>query len=237
MRCVGIVFTLFVLYVCQGEANTRNKRYLFVNPDAPITLGFLLNVPISLALPTLADKFGRALHQQQLHHQQQHHSRHVFLLDNNTLIHDDDINDNNNNIHHNNDDDNDDKNERPENLFWDPAYEPQLDRLSAYFGHLELPTLPCQERLICELTSEPKTYAPIGNIFIKELRLTHGPVDTTADSLMWRYMSAAREGFGVPVEDCGWAFPSCPLPANRILNMAVLKVWQYISSKLNLQLV
>ena len=67
--------------------------------------------------------------------------------------------------------------------------------------------------------------------------MLHGPVDTSDDSLMWRYMMAVKEGFRSPIESCATTFKSCPLPAERILNMPVLKVWQYIASKLNLQLV
>ncbi|XP_047479807.1 uncharacterized protein LOC125032598 [Penaeus chinensis] len=175
----------------------REKRYLFINPEAPITLGFLLNMPISLALPTLASVNGRSLQ---------------FLMPA-------------------------EGEEIPDDLLWEPAYEEQLGRLSAYFAHLELPTLSCQERLVCELAADPDSFSPIGEIFMKELRLTHGPVKTTSDSLMWRYISAAREGFGSVSGQCAEAFPVCPYAPNRILNMAVLKVWKYISERLNLQLV
>ncbi|XP_071535844.1 uncharacterized protein [Panulirus ornatus] len=193
-----VLAVLMVAVLCGMATAGRTKRYFFVNPDAPITLGFLLNMPISLALPTLAPVGGRSL---QLYN----------------LVEEED--------------------DRPEELLWDSAYEQQLNRLIAYFAHLELPSLSCQERLLCELASTPESFSPIGQIFMKELRLLHGPVTTTADSLIWRYMSAAREGFASPLEVCATAYPNCPLAAERILNMPVLKVWQYISSKLNLQLV
>lgn len=184
--------------VALSEAS-RKKRYLFINPEAPITLGFILNMPISLALPTFAAINGRAFSYQ---------SASPYGEE-----------------------------EYPEELLWEPAYEQPLERLSTYFAHLQLPSMACQERLICELASEPDSFSPIGEIFMKELRLLHGPVKTTQDSLMWRYMSAAREGFTSPIDNCAVAYPACPMAATKILNMPVLKVWQYISARLNLQLV
>ncbi|ROT81564.1 hypothetical protein C7M84_025280, partial [Penaeus vannamei] len=197
MRLFGFLPVFFAAAVLSGVHGGREKRYLFINPEAPITLGFLLNMPISLALPTLASVNGRSLQ---------------FL----TPAEGEEI---------------------PDDLLWEPAYEEQLGRLSAYFTHLELPTMSCQERLLCELAADPDSFSPIGEIFMKELRLNHGPVKTTSDSLMWRYISSAREGFGSVSGQCAVSFPICPYAPDRILNMPVLKVWQYISERLNLQLV
>ncbi|XP_018013928.1 uncharacterized protein LOC108670949 [Hyalella azteca] len=61
----AVLFSLTVLSSAQsgGEnaVHHRSKRYFFINPDSPITLGFLLNMPISLALPTLVDTTPRSL--------------------------------------------------------------------------------------------------------------------------------------------------------------------------------
>ncbi|XP_066984740.1 uncharacterized protein [Macrobrachium rosenbergii] len=177
---------------------SRDKRYLFVNPNAPILLGFLLNMPVSLAIPTIASGKGRSLSVQ------------------NIIYEDAEI---------------------PETLYWDPAYEEQLEKLIIYFAHLELYSMGCQERLLCELAAEPQTFSPIAEVFLKELRQQHGPVTRSSDSLMWRYMAAMREGFTSPIGGCGLSYPKCPLPAEKILNMPVLKVWQFLASKLNLNLV
>nr|XP_053634806.1 uncharacterized protein LOC128690241 [Cherax quadricarinatus] len=123
------------------------------------------------------------------------------------------------------------------NLTWDPAYQQSLTQLSVYFAHLEVSSLSCQERLICEVTADPLTFFPISQIFLKELRLVNGPVTMTDDSLMWRYMTAARQGFTSHTDSCVPAYSSCHLPADSFLNMPVLKVWQYISSKVKLEFI
>nr|XP_053652006.1 uncharacterized protein LOC128702019 [Cherax quadricarinatus] len=156
--------------------------------------GFLMNIAVSLALPTLAPVNGRSLQVQ---------SSVVREL-------------------------------APEDLTWDPAYELPLMKLTIYFAHLELPVLSCQERLICELTADPDTFFPISQIFMKELRLINGPVTMKSDSLMWKYMTAAREGFTSPIENCARAYASCPVPAERIINMPQLRLWQYFASRLNI---
>ncbi|XP_064103306.1 uncharacterized protein LOC135213258 [Macrobrachium nipponense] len=122
-----------------------------------------------------------------------------------------------------------------EALYWDTAYKVPLKKLSAYFAHLELFSMGCQERLLCELAAEPETFTPIAEIFLKEIRPLHGPVKRSPNSLMWRYMLAMRKGFTAPIEACGTSYPKCPLPAKKILNMPVLKVWQFLASKFNMR--
>ncbi|XP_045605546.2 uncharacterized protein [Procambarus clarkii] len=190
--CVVAVVAV-VAVVCGTSATERDGRFFFINPGKPTAVTFLLNVPLSLVLPTLAPVNGRSL-------------------------------------------DAEGRDETPEDLAWDQAYEYSLKRLLVYFQHLELTTMACQERLICEITADPDGFSPITQIFTKELRLEHGPVERTEDSLMWRYLTAAREGFTEPIERCAVAYPTCPLSAHSILDTSVLKVWQFLASKLNLRL-
>ncbi|XP_068244816.1 uncharacterized protein [Palaemon carinicauda] len=199
MKMICLLPVVMMITACSWSSfsnASREKRYLFVNPNAPILLGFLLNMPVSLAIPTIAK--GRSL----------------GAL--NVIYEDDEI---------------------PKALYWDPAYEEQLEKLAIYFAHLELFSMGCQERLICELASEPQTFSPISDVFLKELGQHHGPVTRSQDSLMWRYMAAMREGFTDSIDACGLSYPKCSFPAEKILNMPVLKVWQFLASKFNLNLV
>ncbi|XP_066939322.1 uncharacterized protein [Macrobrachium rosenbergii] len=201
MRKITLLTAAVLITACLWSSFTdgsRQRRYGFMNPSAPTLIGLLLTLPISLAVPSITQKFGRSLSLQELI---------------------------------------DEDGEIAEALYWDPAYEMPLQKLAVYFAHLELFSMGCQERLICELAAEPETFSPIAEIFLKELRPLHGPVTRSPDSLMWRYMVAMREGFTAPIEACGRSYPKCPLPAKKILNMPVLKVWQFLASKFNVRLV
>ncbi|XP_069957509.1 uncharacterized protein [Cherax quadricarinatus] len=191
-----VVMVVVMVMMVSGEMGERDKRFVFINTAAPITLGFMLNMPFSLILPTIdhSDFDGRSLHL-------------------GTLMGEDLM---------------------AEDLEWDAAYEDALTRLFLYFDHLQLPVLSCQERLICELTADPDTFLPVSQVFMKELRLVNGPVSMTNDSLMWRYMSAARQGFTSPIGNCSLLYPKCPVRAQDVIDMSVLKVWQYISTKVNI---
>ncbi|XP_069957505.1 uncharacterized protein [Cherax quadricarinatus] len=176
---------------------SREERYFFTNLKNPIKFCLLLNMPLSLALPTLAPVNGRSL---QL----------------SSVVVDKTV---------------------PEDLSWDPSYEHSLSRLSLYFDQLQVSAMSCQERLICELTADPDRFSPISQIFMKELRPDYGPVKMTDDSLIWRYMSAAHHGFISPTANCSTYYPTCPLPTDHIIDMDVVKVWKYLSSKMNINLV
>ncbi|XP_050691264.1 uncharacterized protein LOC126982962 isoform X3 [Eriocheir sinensis] len=211
---VAAMVVVVVVMVVEGrvDGGRREKRFAYINPDAPVLLAFLLTMPISFAVPTLRPESGRALHD--------------MGLSDVASWGDEEAENTRRRLH-----------PFPEDLAWDPAYEQPLSRLTTYFSHLELPTLPCQERLLCELSAEPEAFNPIGQIFLKELRMLRGPVNTTQDSLFWRYMKASREGLSEPLKQCGSTYSTCPLPAERILSMPVLKVWQFIASKVTLQFV
>ncbi|KAF2359794.1 hypothetical protein FHG87_009454 [Trinorchestia longiramus] len=182
------------------QSHHRSKRYFFINPDAPITLGFLLNMPISLALPTLVDTTPRAFG---------HYEATERLPGY----------------------------EYPEDLYVEPAYEQEVGRLQVYFSYLKIPTVACQERVVCEVAAQPDVFSPLSTLVLKELRQTHGPVKPSSNSLLWRYMAASATGYAYNQDSCVQYYDQCELGARQLINMPVLKVWQYISSKLNLKLV
>ncbi|XP_066939319.1 uncharacterized protein [Macrobrachium rosenbergii] len=201
MRKVSLLTAVMLITSCSWSSfsnASREKRYLYTNVHAPVTLGFILNLPISFAIPSFAHKLSRSLSVQ-------------------NIIYEDE--------------------ETPELMYWDAAYLPQLQKLTSYFAYLELFSMGCQERLICELAAEPETFSPMAEAFLKELRPLYGPVKRSSDGLMWRYMLAMKDGFTAPIEACGRSYPKCPLTAKRIFNMPLLKVWQFLASKFSIQLV
>lgn len=178
----------------------RSKRWLFINPDASITLGFLLNMPLSLTLPTLVDVNSRSLKD----------------VDEDVRL---------------------PGQEYPDGLFWEPSYEQELGTLQVYFSYLKVPTVACQERMVCELAGAPDTYTPLSTLVLKELRQTHGPVKPSLSSLFWRFMAAFATGYAYSEEDCAEYYPQCGVPAKRQLNLPVLKVWQYLADTIELKFV
>ncbi|XP_018013931.1 uncharacterized protein LOC108670952 [Hyalella azteca] len=45
----------------ENHTDHRSKRYIYINKDSPVTLGFLLNVAIAVALPNFIDTTPRSL--------------------------------------------------------------------------------------------------------------------------------------------------------------------------------
>lgn len=200
VRLYKLLAVLLVLRVCDGEH--RSKRYYgFINPAAPFLLGFILNIPMSIFLPTLVDTTIR-----QRRSQRDSPIRTPYVED-------------------------------PDNLVWEPTYEDELGRLQVFFNYLQIFDVPCQEKLICEVAASPETYAPLAKLMLRELRQTHGPVKPSEKSLFWRYLAASATGYAYSADNCAVYYPKCVKPASKMLNMPVLKVWQYLSSLLNLNLV
>jgi len=171
--------------------------YFFINPDSPITLGFILNMPISLALPTLVDT-SRSLKEDVL-----------FTSPDLTS---------------------------PNQLAWEPAYEQPLANLAGYFSYLEAASVECQERLICEMAASPAKFSPLSELVLKELKQKQGPLKPSQDSLFWRYLASSATGYAYGADACPLYYDACPIAAERQVNMAVLKVWQFLESKVGLKL-
>ncbi|KAK7028090.1 hypothetical protein SK128_018215 [Halocaridina rubra] len=121
-------------------------------------------------------------------------------------------------------------------FYWDTIYEEQLSQLTTYFGLLEVYSLECQERLICELISEPEKFSPISDLVEREIRFNYGPVTPDNDSLMWHYVSAAYLGFSSSIQDCAMTYANCPLSTSQILDMRFLKIWQLARRVFNIDL-
>ncbi|KAK7028089.1 hypothetical protein SK128_018214 [Halocaridina rubra] len=200
---------LFGIFTISSEAK-REGRFAWVNPDTPTILGIIVGIPLGALIPVnkIFDMKGDKFDGRGFHTEPLHQS--VVLYSEEPAS--------------------------PLELYWDPAYEQQLTRLVAYFSHLQVNSLVCQEKILCEVAAEPETYSVISDMFLRAVRPLHGPVTMSQDSLMWRYMAAAREGFTGSLSDCAVAYQNCHTTANRILNVPVLKVWRYIVTKLNIKL-
>ncbi|KAK8404968.1 hypothetical protein O3P69_001508 [Scylla paramamosain] len=186
----------------EGEA-----RYIYVNTESPMTIAVLLNVPLSLALPIVArhehyhsSYEGRRLPPPLPESSSSQHHYEYSSHDGDNLLHD------------------------------DPHYFTETSRLASYFIYLKVVDAPCQERLLCELASDPPAFFPASDIFLKELRPQHGDVEEDEHNRFWRYVRAARGGVteGDPA-GCRARHPACPVAIGEVLNMTALRVWQLLA--------
>ncbi|KAK3892869.1 hypothetical protein Pcinc_003297 [Petrolisthes cinctipes] len=196
-----------VLSTSLGEdARGEEGRFIYINTETPMTLAALLNVPISLALPLLSQRVVKY----------PYWARHLSPATSNTL-----------------DNDNDQMNDPPSaGLHDDPHYAAQLDKITSYFTHLQVDREGCRVKLLCDLASDPTTYFPASDIFLKQLRPQNGPVDEEPHNRFWMYLEASRTG--ISGDDCGRRYPDCVLSLNHILNMPALKVWQLLARVLQI---
>nr|XP_027224668.1 uncharacterized protein LOC113816881 [Penaeus vannamei] len=179
--------------VAEAEAEAR---YIYINAEAPITIAALLNVPISLALPSLNLLRGRSFSSSWRAEEELQ----------------DDL----------------------EQLFDDPHYLVEANKLRAYFSYLKLENEKCRQKFLCELATDPEAFFPASDIFLKELQPSHGPVKEDAKNRFWLYQEASRAGLMGGRGECVRLFPACRTPITDIINTSVLKVWQFIGRKLNI---
>ncbi|XP_018013923.1 uncharacterized protein LOC108670944 [Hyalella azteca] len=183
----------------ENQSHHRSKRYHYINPDSPVTLGFLLKTPISFAFPALIDPTPRSLGDHETEDRLPGY-------------------------------------EYPEDLFLEPAYEQELGRLQVYFNYLKVSRVVCQERVVCEVAADPETFTPISTLVLRELRLTHGPVKPSRESLLWRFMAASATGYAYGAEACVEQYGECEMPARQHFNMVALALWNFVCAMLNLKL-
>ncbi|RXG67050.1 hypothetical protein Avbf_12797, partial [Armadillidium vulgare] len=95
--------------------------------------------------------------------------------------------------------------QKPEELYIDPAYEKQLQKVMTFFSLLKV-------------------------------LLNRGPITEDESSLMYRFMIAVQNGALVTRhDDCGKIYKHCGKSAYKLINMSVIKVWQYVSEELNVK--
>nr|XP_053655890.1 uncharacterized protein LOC128704770 [Cherax quadricarinatus] len=121
---VASMFMLVTAAMCAADGAPRDKRYIFFNTHAPITLGIQIYVPTSVALPSLVPGPGPAFART---FQLRNMDGDVALssvqgrVSHLSSIMEDDI--------------------LPEDLIWQPSYKQSLRKLYIYFAHLEVISL------------------------------------------------------------------------------------------------
>ncbi|XP_045138681.1 LOW QUALITY PROTEIN: uncharacterized protein LOC123520478 [Portunus trituberculatus] len=187
-------------------SNEGEARYIYVNTESPMTIAVLLNVPLSLALPIIA---------RHEHYHSSYEGRHLppLLPDTSTSQHHYEYS----------------SRDQDDVLHDDLHYFTETTKLASYFAYLKVVDAPCQERLLCELASDPPAFFPASDIFLKELRPQHGDVEEDDHSRFWRYVRAARGGAEGDPAGCRARHPACPVAIGEVLSMTALRFWQLLA--------
>ncbi|XP_064099490.1 uncharacterized protein LOC135210559 [Macrobrachium nipponense] len=194
-------------------------RYIYINPDASFTLGALLNMPLALALPSL--KFRTYVGYLPTDSVD---STSSYVRPFSRSLHLGDA---------------EQEEERRSDLFLydDPYYSTQTAKLRAYFSYMQIEEEECREKILCQLASDPDTYYPMSDIFLRQLFPHHGPVKEDPNNRFWRYLSASKLGFLSDLRDCRKLYRKCPLELKEIVNIVVLRVWQAVSKVISIKFV
>lgn len=93
---------------------------------------------------------------------------------------------------------------------------------------------------MCELSSEPDEYVPFSHLVLGRIRNPEIPIETletdSKRSLFKLFHTAADYGEANGSMGCEKKYgQTCEIPAQKLLNMPVLRFWRALSSMLGLQ--
>jgi hypothetical protein len=123
----------------------------------------------------------------------------------------------------------------PTDSYDEPAYSMELNKMSTYFTILEINEDICQQRILCEVFTDPDKYKPISDIFMKKLTVDRGAVEEKKSSRYYRYVKAMQDGITSGEETCLKLYKGCPYSAPERLNMPALNFWTYLTSMLKME--
>jgi len=117
----------------------------------------------------------------------------------------------------------------------DPVHYTQLTNLDNYFSAIQLHSEICREKILCELSAYPEDYFPASEVFLKELK---SPLETKPDesSRFYRYIRASKIGYNSNDGECAQTHKACRVEASKVFNMVALKMWQWLFTKLNIDI-
>lgn len=115
---------------------------------------------------------------------------------------------------------------------------PLLSRVDAVFHYLHVPEAACRQRTICQLAQRADDMEPVSGLVLRALR--KGDISATAAaeqsavSRFSQYQTAAERGlFGA---DCGSIYSRCASDLSQLINMPVLRLWQWLAARLALHI-
>ncbi|XP_076068897.1 uncharacterized protein LOC143041089 isoform X2 [Oratosquilla oratoria] len=119
----------------------------------------------------------------------------------------------------------------------DLGVDARLQRLDFYFAHLAVRNEDCRRRILCEVSQDPKSFAPLSTMLLEETSLekedrslrdvTRLLLRTEAGSRLLSYLEAVNRGKN-RYRRCDVYRFGCPQEARELLNTDALIVWNEV---------
>jgi len=120
-----------------------------------------------------------------------------------------------------------------------PAH-PLLERIDLLFSSLDLEDEDCKQRAICEIVQNKMIYSPLSELLISIFRKSRSSFleADVSSSVQWeRYFYSSYIGQHSKDKNiCEATFSLCPLSAQQLVNVPVLKLWQLAANKISIRL-
>lgn len=117
---------------------------------------------------------------------------------------------------------------------------PGIERIDFLFQILHLEDEGCKQRAICEIVQSKLLFSPLSDFLISVFRKsTSNFLETDVNSSVeWeRYFYSSFIGQNSKDENiCKKTFSRCPLRAEQLVNIPVLKLWQLLAHKINIRI-
>jgi len=117
---------------------------------------------------------------------------------------------------------------------------PGLQRIDFLFQILHVADEGCKQRAICEIVQSKSLFSPLSDFLISVFRKsTSNFLEADVDSSVeWeRYFYSSFIGQNSKDENiCKKTFSRCPLAAEQLVNIPVLKLWQLLAHKVSIRI-
>jgi len=120
------------------------------------------------------------------------------------------------------------------------AAPPLLQRINFLFSSLDVDDEHCKQRAICEIVQKKLMYSPLSDLLISIFRKKRSNFLEVGvkSSVEWdRYFYSSFIGQHSKDEKiCQETFSTCPLGAEQLVNVPVLKLWQLAADNISIRL-
>jgi len=117
---------------------------------------------------------------------------------------------------------------------------PGLERIDFLFQILHVEDEGCKQRAICEIVQSKLLFSPLSDFLISVFRKSTSnflEADVNSSVEWERYFYSSFIGQNSKDENiCKKTFSRCPLRAEQLVNIPVLKLWQLLASKISIRI-